>query len=197
MIDILYSSASKFRKLIDTQYILTFGRKNKLTTLKLEFDESNFYHLAGLHKLRDLPDLRKKASIIYDSILQRSLTLGYISNSHFFNEIEDRLRVLQNLESILGSENTNWKYCQERTPFYSKIQAEFLIEHRNSISTSYIFIANNGSNLKSHSCISCFEHKQKDYTQNQTFLTLLEKKKLHLSNSSSEIIYQRDGYSSS
>ena len=80
MIDILYSSASKFRKLIDTQYILTFGRKNKLTTLKLEFDESNFYHLAGLHKLRDLPDLRKKASIIYDSILQRSLTLGYISN---------------------------------------------------------------------------------------------------------------------
>lgn len=193
MSDILFDSASNFKNLLNIQYLLTFGRKNKISNLTITFNESNFCHLAGLHKLRDMPDLKRKSSINYNLILEKRLTYNDLCISPFFCEIEDRLRILLKIETILDQENSNWKYCQEKNPFHSKIKADYLIEHQNDESTSYIFITKNNSNPH-HSCNSCFEFKSKDYTKNQTRLTLLEKKKLNLIDSSCEILYQREGY---
>jgi hypothetical protein len=90
-------------------------------------------------------------------------------------------------------ENLNWKYCQERNPFHSKIRAEYLIEHQDEESTSFVFIERNTLDPH-HSCNSCFEFKHRDYTRNQTRLTLLEKKKFDPIKSSYDLLYRRGGY---
>lgn len=193
MSDILFDSALNFKKLLDTRYLLTFGRKNVITNLTLDFNENNFCHLAGLHKLKDMHHLRKDASFNFNQILNRNLTYAEISRSSHAYEIQDRLRILSNLELILDQENTNWKYCQDRSPFFSKVRADFLIEHKDGLVISYIFITKNSVD-DFHSCNSCFEFKHRDYTKNQTQITLLEKKKFNKLTSSCEILYRRASY---
>lgn len=193
MSDILLDSALKFKSLLDINYVLTFGRKNKSYNIIITFNEDNFCHLAGLHKLIDMPHLKKGASANFNKILNRKLTYCEISRSHHINKIEDRLRILSKLESILNLENTNWKYCQSRVPFESKIKADFLIEHQDKFTTSYIFIKKNPSgNL--YSCNSCFEFKRNDYTIGQTRITLLESLKFYKPTVSYELLYRRVGY---
>ncbi len=193
MSDKLFECALRFKKLLDIQYVLTFGHKGKTTNLTITFNEENFCHLAGLHKLKDMNHLKRNATINFNKILDGSLTYKEISCSAHIHEIEDRLRVLSKLEFILDHENTNWKYCQENSPFYSKIRADFLIEHKDENAISYIFIKENNSECH-HSCNSCFEYKRYDYTKNQTRLTLLEKKKLCIRYDSLELLYRRNGY---
>lgn len=102
MSDILFDSALKFKKLLDTQYILTFGRKCKTPNLTITFNEDNFCHLAGLNKLDDMHHLKRNAAINFNQILDGSLTYNEISRSPHIYEIEDRLRVLSKLEILPG-----------------------------------------------------------------------------------------------
>lgn len=193
MSDILFDCALKFKRLLHTQYLLTFGHKGKTTNLTITFNEENFCHLAGLHKLKDMYHLKRNATINFNKILDGSLTYKELSRSPHIHEIEDRLRVLSKLEFILEHESTNWKYCQENSPFYSKIRADFLIEHKDEKAISYIFIKKDNSECL-YSCNSCFEFKRYDYTKNQIRLTLLEKKKLSVRYDFIELLYRSDGY---
>ena len=52
--DHLLECAEAFEQLLDVQYHIVLGRKNRLTELTLRFDPTEFHHLVGLHKLRDL-----------------------------------------------------------------------------------------------------------------------------------------------
>lgn len=52
--DLLAKCASNYQKLMDYEYHFTLGRKGKLVELVLKFSESDFHHLAGLHKLKGL-----------------------------------------------------------------------------------------------------------------------------------------------
>lgn len=51
--DLLQECAASFKRLLPYQYHFTIGRKGKMLAFTLDFDEADFHHLAGLHKLRD------------------------------------------------------------------------------------------------------------------------------------------------
>ena len=51
--DLLSQCAQEFQKLLPYEYRFTIGRKGKLVTFSITFEETDFHHLAGLHKLRD------------------------------------------------------------------------------------------------------------------------------------------------
>ena len=56
--DKLKEAAVSFEKLLDTEYKIIVGRKNKLENINIKFDKTHFVHLSGLHKLKDLSDIR-------------------------------------------------------------------------------------------------------------------------------------------
>ena len=47
--DHLLECAEAFEQLLDVQYHIVLGRKNRLTELTLRFDPTEFHHLVGLH----------------------------------------------------------------------------------------------------------------------------------------------------
>ena len=53
MADKLQRCALAFQRLIDTQYEIIIGRKGQMSKIILNFSETEFVHLAGLHKLVD------------------------------------------------------------------------------------------------------------------------------------------------
>ncbi len=53
MVDKLQRCALAFQKLIDTQYEIIIGRKGQMSKIILNFSETEFVHLTGLHKLVD------------------------------------------------------------------------------------------------------------------------------------------------
>lgn len=57
-IDWLRESAKAFAKLKNIRYDLTIAHAGKLVELSIEFDNSHFHHIAGLHKLKDIDQLR-------------------------------------------------------------------------------------------------------------------------------------------
>ena len=63
--DHLLECAEAFEQLLDVQYHIVLGRKNRLTELTLRFDPTEFHHLVGLHKLRDLRLARGNREKIY------------------------------------------------------------------------------------------------------------------------------------
>lgn len=56
--DLLLTAAKKYESLLESQLIILVGRKGKSENIFIDFKAFNFYHLAGLHKLRDIQALR-------------------------------------------------------------------------------------------------------------------------------------------
>ena len=52
--DYLQICAKAFERLLDIKYHIMIGRKGKLEELNLLFEPTEFHHLIGHHKLRDL-----------------------------------------------------------------------------------------------------------------------------------------------
>ena len=67
--DHLLECAEAFEQLLDVQYHIVLGRKNRLTELTLRFDPTEFHHLVGLHKLRDLRLARGNPYILVKNLI--------------------------------------------------------------------------------------------------------------------------------
>lgn len=67
--DLLTQCAVNYQTLLNYEYCFTLGRKRKLIELILRFSESDFHHLAGLHKLKDLHIARANRSTVFRQIL--------------------------------------------------------------------------------------------------------------------------------
>ena len=65
MADKLQRCALAFQKLIDTQYEIIIGRKGQMSKIILNFSETEFVHLAGLHKLIDNDFFRTASRYIH------------------------------------------------------------------------------------------------------------------------------------
>ncbi|MBQ5498877.1 MAG: hypothetical protein IIT73_03680, partial [Treponema sp.] len=53
MADIL-QAAKSYANLLDVEYQIVLGKKNKNIAISIIFDEVHFFHLAGLQYLKDL-----------------------------------------------------------------------------------------------------------------------------------------------
>lgn len=185
--------ATAYNKLLDVRYEFHLGHKNKLHQLELSFTQSEFFHLAGLHKLiDDTAQLRRlKREIIFQRILNNPVeTESLLSKSLYYSELQDRLLPLVNLESLLDSEHLIFRYNSNQIP-YSKIRADYLISGKLDVTDVFVFLVNN---LELCKCCSIFCKNTLDYTKHQTKYTILLKRKVRQSDGELLYEYLRPGY---
>ena len=105
--------ASNFKKLMDYEYYFSIGRKGKLKEITLGFSDTDFHHLAGLHKLKDIHIARANRSNLFQQILDGRITYNTLTKSQFLPEIQSRLETLPKLESLLDENQLIFRYNVE------------------------------------------------------------------------------------
>ena len=189
MADIL-QAAKSFKNLLDVEYQILLGKKNKQLNLSIDFERLHFYHLAGLHYLKDLADtLKGDRGIVFEKILDGKITQADLESSIHYPEIKDRIEYLVYLESLMDSNETIFKYNPALEAF-SVIQADFLLKNQVQARNIFIFLSGDKSNGK-YFCRSFFPQTDKDYSLGQTNWTLLYKKKLRKSAKTETMLYDR------
>ncbi len=174
--DLLKKCAQQFQHLIPYQYHITIGRKGKTLAFTLSFDEADFHHLAGLHKLRDNVRFQTgKRSDILKEILAGRLTISNAQQSAYFHEMEPRLMPLADLENFLDSNEIIFRY-NSKINIFSAIQADYLLQNDFNGVPVYLFLSRR-SGEETQVCRTFFPKTLKDYAQGQPRYTLLKKEK--------------------
>lgn len=187
--DHLLECAKAFERLLDIQYHIILGRKNQLTELTLRFDPTEFHHLVGLHKLRDLRLARGNREKIFQQILSKTICMEDIKKSRYFPEIQDRIGLFDKVEHFLDSNKLIFRY-NEKLQTFSMIEAEYLLSTPYKGTDIYIFLDRHTE--EGHFfCRSFFQKGEKDYTKGQAVYTLLKKEKTILSTGKTVVQYDR------
>lgn len=177
--DLLYECAVSFEKLLHIQYHFVLGRKGNLKEFYLSFDKSDFHHLAGLHKLKDINALQfGKRSKIFDAILSQNITIEDIQKSEFYNQMYTRLEPLSCIEKLLDDNQLIFRY-NEKNRLYSVIKADYLLENQYQNQSVYLFLGAR-TNENNQMCRTLFPKNVVDYTNGQPKYTLLKKEKINM-----------------
>ena len=187
--DLLTKCACTFRNLTGYRYHFTLGHKGKLKELSLGFSDTNFHHLIGLHKLKDLEIARTNRSTVFQEILNKRITYETLRKSEFFDEIQSRLEAFPYLEALLDQEPIVFRYNKKLYP-YSRIESEFLIKLKNGTCPDITFLFLDQTKHDIYYCRSFFPMNQTDYTRGQMQYTLLKTEKIHMA--TGKIICQHD-----
>lgn len=189
--NLLSIAAKAYIKLIDTEYRIVLGRKNEAIELKIQFSEDQFYHLAGLHKLRKQYPFKTKAhGKVFKDIINGYISTALIQNDENYQEVTLRLAAIIKLEEILDSYDTQYyKYDIKKVRIPSRLKADFLLEG-NIDGSEYVFTFLTQEEAIC-SCKSIFYKGTYDYALGQTKYTLLSLEKTNCSTGESAIIYSR------
>lgn len=190
MADKLQRCALAFQKLINTQYEIIIGRKGQMSKIILNFSETEFAHLAGLHKLVDNEFFRTASrKKVFDYALDGKIDYDTLTKSEKFDFVKERIEYFEFLESMLDSNDIIFKYTSKKNVF-SLIQADYLLQSAHDSRDIYIFL-DRLENSGSHFCRSFFPKGDKDYTAGQAKYTLLYKKKINKITSKVETQYNK------
>ena len=178
--DRLLECTRLYNNLLDIKFKVILGRKNVETPLTISFSKDEYHHLIGLHKLKDRSNIRtKKRSVIFDEILNGNISYSSISNSAYINEIDERLEAILHIGDFFNGEinNTFFRFYSRNLPFYSSIDADYLIHYTNSADNIYLFLKKDTltTDFKPN---SIFFKKSSSYEQGQTRYTLLSLSKV-------------------
>lgn len=195
--DLILETADNFKKLFNVRYDFILGIKDKCFNISIIFRAIDFHHLAGFQYISDISQLKACREKIYFKICTDTNFRNEIYNSKFYNQIEERLNLLKNIELFFDEDNILFKYSNKRN-IYSKIDADFLIQSKgNTYDTIYIFGSytdyKNGKRSDVENtdvyCKSIFLKDKMDYTINQEKITILKKSKIEIS--TQKIIYSK------
>lgn len=188
--DKLQRCAVAFQNLINTQYEIIIGRKGLLSKIVLDFSETEFVHLAGLHKLTDNEFFRTASrKKVFEYALNGDISYETLAKSERFDFVKERIEYFEFLENMLDSNDIIFKYNSKKNVF-SLIQADYLMQSAYDSRDIYIFIDKlEGSDT--HFCRSFFPKDDKDYTVGQAKYTLLYKKKINKLTGDSVVQYDR------
>lgn len=194
--DLLKKVATGFERLLSVTYYFEIAKKQNIYKFALSFQKSDFYHLAGLHKLTDIASLQGEPSKekVFNNILNGSITYNLIEHSRFFPKMNVRLGLLGKIENILDSNQIVFKYINSSHQT-SRIQADFLLENVYGLNIVFMFL-NDRSNAERSDvpimcCRSFFPMENFDYTRNQPTYTLLRKIKTDTATGISTVQYDR------
>lgn len=192
--DLLRESAVGFCELMEYQYHFKIARKNILKEFILNFEKEDFYHLAGLHKLKDVSQVQnRKHAIVFQNIIDGKITQDTIKNSDVYNDVSCRLMPLINLKNSIENNQIVFQYIENNIKF-SRIQADYLVEYANKPDVVFLFLRERNKeicdDITKVCCESIFtKSKERDFTIGQPVYTLLYKSKIDLSNNSEKILY--------
>ena len=187
--DDIQSAALAIERLKNYVYEITLGRKGKLTTIKLAFNEDDVHHLAGLHKLVDIEQIRSgKRSRIYKDILSGTITGDFLKKSARYCEIEERIQALAYLEKMLDGDQLYFKYDPRKKAF-SRIEADYLVSGKANNTPVYLFLCIKSDDT--YYCRSFFPQERVDYAEGLSKYTLLRKVKINQADGSGTVQFDR------
>lgn len=175
MCDLLKKSALAYQVLSEYEYTLICGKKRELTHIVLRFPISAYHHLSGFQYSR-IALLRERKSAL-DAILSDKVSYVQLIDSGFRHS--DRLESILHLQDLLENNEFVFRYRKHENP-HSKIQADYLIQHKNIL----LFISEEAP-------ISIFKNESNDYQRNCPRLTVLKIYRTHLKTRKQIIVYQR------
>lgn len=192
--DLLYEAAMVYKEMQEYKLSLTIGRKGKSENIEIIFDDSDFHHLVGLHKLQDINQVYKNnAKIVYEKILNEEIRYSDIEKSSFIDQIEDRLIIVGSFKTIFRNPSTVFKF-RKVVIRHSRIRWKYLLEFDYENGTpAYLFLDEYRLKPGNHVCVSNF-NKGTDYGLQQIKYTLLQIVATHLSTENKEIWYQNSIY---
>ena len=189
MTDIL-QAAQSYKQLLDVEYQILLGKKNNTLSISVTFEDTHFFHLAGLQYLKDLKKLLTgNRGRFFRSILKGNISQKIIEKSQFYPKIKSRIECLTFLEQIMDLNETIFKY-NPRLESFSAIQADFLLKNEIQARNIFTFLSEDKSSGK-YFCRSFFPQTDKDYSIGQTNWALLYKKKIYKSTGKEYVLYDR------
>lgn len=129
----IVTAVNEYSHLLNIEYHLILGRKGKSQSVKIVFDKTAWFHVAGIHYLKDIDinQNRKSSAILYDDIMNGSIMEEYFKKSEYYETISDRVELLSKLGEIIeGIDNTNisiYGFSKTRAKFYTTIDGDYLI----------------------------------------------------------------------
>lgn len=190
-VDLLLECAENYKKLLSYEYHFTIARKSLVREFILSFQKSDFHHIAGLHKLRDIFDAQRGSrEELFENVLNGKISQSLIEKSEFYNESEARFIPLCHLEEILDSENLIFKY-NENVRVYSQIKSDYLIEGNFENIPVYLFLGRRNDEMKNQMCRTFFPKSKIDYSFGQPKYTLLRKEKIRTTDDEVVFSYKR------
>ena len=184
--DTFYKAVQTFNRLLGIRYEIVLGKKGRTVSFNINFSKQEFFHLAGLQYLTDIRELKNDREKIFDRIKTDAEFRLKLQKSAFYERIQERILHLTNLESIIDSNRTVFKYNDSERPF-SRIKADFLLKNTEANTNLFLFLAykSDGECL----CRSFFSDDKIDYARNQITMSLLYKKKTFLTSGKQIILY--------
>ena len=176
--DILQAAGRAFVELTKIEYHIILGRKGHTTTLDVVFQPENFYHLAGLHKLKMRYDFQQRTSAwILSNIVKGKISARQIEQDENYIKVYARLLALMDLAAIIEDDDTKfYAYEHKKVFFATKIVADYLAKGscNNEIITFSFFVKE-----ADRYCVnSIFPMENYDYSMRQTQYTVLLKEKI-------------------
>ena len=193
--DLLYDAAVAWTKLLDYRFDITCGKSKKLYPISLDFEETEFYHLAGFPHIKDIVfPIQFPKSATLRKVLDRVITEQMISQSENYEKtVKSKLLAITQLENLLSSCSKVYMYNPDKFPFYTDIEAKYLLaDEQSQVVFLFTDTDDEGETYFSRSTFIMDDH---DFRINQSSMTVLQIKKTQLSTSSKSILYCREGFS--
>jgi len=191
--DLLMSAAKAWQTLLNIEYEITYGRKKNLYTVRLVFSLTDFYHNAGFQYMDDiqLPYITSHQNTL-SSVLDKKISFEMIRKCVKFNTmIEPRLIAIAELPSMLDGECKIFIFNKKTLPFYSKIDAKYLISGN---SGNIVFLFTDAENNRFFPRSVFVMDSERDYRKNQIPLTILKKTRVSMADNTNTILYIKDGF---
>lgn len=198
--DKIYECAAKFIILENYTYRFVVSQNRKTKELLLNFTDSDFFHLAGLHYLTDISLPQNRHETLKNIIEKKKISDALLHKSRFYinpkpdKDIKSRIEELRFLEEYLDTNNIIRIYNTQNNKYLqSFIKADYLIESqfKNLNHIVYIFLKTRNEN-PSHLRVSSF-FKKDIITYGGDKLYWMLKEKIDSSGNSS-ILYQHPNY---
>lgn len=150
--------ALSFEKLFSYEFAVKISKSDHFKTVHVNFGPSDYFHLAGLHKLGNLRVSGSKRDMFYKILTDNSLC-NRIESSPKYILIEDRVLLLSKLKALLERDFSIYSY-KKNCNYWSKISADYLIKSKSLKGYSYLFLKERDGQF--YVCASIF-NDSRDY----------------------------------
>lgn len=181
--DLLYSATKFYRdNLNGKDFCLVAGKKGNTATFSISFRSEQFKHLLGLEKLKDIPELQARSSMVYNAILKKKISYSDIIKSKYYHQMENRLKHFQDLKTALYSKELMIRSLHGE---FNLIKADFMLTKTDLSKYGYAHLFFKTDNEGISIPITYIIHPNNAYLQNNpnkwTVLSIEEVKKPTLS----------------
>ncbi len=159
----LEESLLKYEELLKKEFVIILGKKGNLSKIEIVFNKCNYYHMAGIHKIKDkIFDTASNKAYFYDKLKDNYKIKSDIVKSNHYVEIESRLDALSLFEHFFSTDfNYSYKFIKYNSNSYTNIKFIFLLKIEYNNDNFYYFLNKDSSNK--YIITSCFVENKRKY----------------------------------